>query len=86
MAFPTVHLSVSLSASSTRGASNESFGVSPAMTLQLLLEHCHDWMEGVDIDAEASLQLFFLSRLATHVLDASLCINVTPDHCGCRTI
>ena len=63
MAFPTVDLSVSLSASSNRGASNESDGVSPAMTLQLLLEHCHDWMEGVDIDAEASLQLFFYRDL-----------------------
>lgn len=43
------------------GASNASFGVTPTMTLQLLLEHCHDWMEGVDIDAEMPGLVFHVS-------------------------
>lgn len=49
------------SSESSAGVSNASFGVSPTMTLQLLLEHCHDWMEGVDINAEMPGLVFHVS-------------------------
>ena len=45
------------------GDANESYEVSPAMTLRLLLQHCTDWMSQVDINADTSgksLCFFFI--------------------------
>lgn len=36
------------------GDKNESYEVSPGMTLRLLLQHCTDWMSQVDINADTS--------------------------------
>lgn len=44
------------------GDKNESYEVSPGMTLRLLLQHCTDWMSQVDINAE-------MPDLVFHVTD-----------------